>query len=80
MGVTFGYGFTAKRNPSLAGHLVLGTLHAVLAGSNAQSLAVSGPGIACLTALAAALLGRYHKNLTRRRTRRRAKHVLTVSA
>ena len=23
MGVTFGYGFTAKRNPSLAGHLVL---------------------------------------------------------
>jgi DMSO/TMAO reductase YedYZ heme-binding membrane subunit len=60
--------------------LVLGTVHGVLAGSNAESLAISGPGIAGLSALAAAFLGRYHKTLSRRRARRRPKHVLAASA
>jgi hypothetical protein len=48
--------------------LLSGTVHAVLAGPNTSSLLVAGPGIACLTALAAAFLGRHHKNLARRPT------------
>jgi DMSO/TMAO reductase YedYZ heme-binding membrane subunit len=47
--------------------LVFGTAHAVLAGPHADSLAIAGPGIACLTALAAALVSRHHQNLARRR-------------
>jgi DMSO/TMAO reductase YedYZ heme-binding membrane subunit len=49
--------------------LLFGTLHAVLAGPHAGSLVVAGPGIACLTALAAAFVSRHHKNLTRRHGR-----------
>jgi hypothetical protein len=60
--------------------LLLGTVHGVLAGTNAQSLAVAGPGIVGLTALAAAFLNRYHKTLTRRRrARRRARHLQTAN-
>ena len=60
--------------------LILGTVHGILAGPNASSLAVAGPGIALLSALAAAFLGRYHKNLARRRVRRRARHLLAAGA
>lgn len=61
--------------------LVLGTGHALLAGPDAGSLAIAGPGIACLSALAAALLGRYHKNLARNRSRARtARHLRHIPA
>jgi hypothetical protein len=61
--------------------LILGTVHGVLAGPDAASLAVAGPGIACLTALLATFLGRYHKRLQRRQARRhrRARHLQTTS-
>ena len=60
--------------------LVLGTLHGLLAGPNTGSLAVAGPGIAALSGLAAAYVGRYHKNLAGRRTRkRRARHVQSAT-
>jgi DMSO/TMAO reductase YedYZ heme-binding membrane subunit len=77
----FGIGFSpaARRQLHRLSYLVLvfGTVHALLAGPDAGSLAIAGPGIACLSALAAALLGRYHKSLakSRARTRTTARHL-----
>ncbi len=81
LGAVFGPG--ARRQVHRLSYLVLvfGTGHALLAGPDAGSLAIAGPGIACVSALAAALLCRYHKNLARSRSRARtARHLQRTPA